>query len=220
MLAMPRGSSTFLSTLGNEGYTARAGTRQPRPARCDAVSERDLLLPGSTIDTGQYTLSLVATTGPAAGASVRGQLWLEYTHTQSDAAPPSYPHVPLVGGTDADLGGVGAGATLAISPDSERPGVVVTHDVPSRSAAPTWRLYLATSLSDRRHCDWEGPCGHHDPTSGAGVVLDIRKIGEGAFAGRWHAVGQRAAGGFFCAAPVLYYSPFRTRSYARPPAVH
>ena len=49
------------------------------PFSCDAVSARDVIPPLARIDSGEYTLTLIATGGSSSGALVRGRLWLRRT---------------------------------------------------------------------------------------------------------------------------------------------
>ena len=84
------------------------------PFSCDAVSPRDVIPPLSRIDSGEYTLTLIATGGSSSGALVRGRLWLRRTSmldtstvatTRALAADTA--RIPLYGAVNVDLAGVG-----------------------------------------------------------------------------------------------------------------
>jgi hypothetical protein len=200
------------------------------------VSEHDLVPATASVDTGQYTLTLVATAGPSAGASARGSLWLLSTTAARDSeiaagsshALPATARVPLYGGTNVDLAGVGApvpvearsGSPGAHSMDPWRPGVIMWRDVDSAGQAATWRLFIATLRNDRQACDRGTACADRPLTDGPGVVLDVHKVEKGGFAGAWRPVAPGDARGYFCAAPVQYYSRFKSRNFATPPATH
>jgi hypothetical protein len=209
---------------------------QPRPPRCDPVSDRDHLAADVRIDTGQYTLTVVATGGPSDGASVRASLWLESATAAHDSEVASGQRnplrdtvrVPLYGATDVDFAGVSApvstGAAGEAVPgshsfDPHRPGVIVWHRVDTTRAEATWRLFIGTTDNDRRACDRGDACAD-PPTAGPGVALDVHKIDASGFAGEWRPITAGAAHGYFCAAPVRYFSPYKTRSLARPPRPH
>ncbi|GEM_PF-3461021 len=215
-----------------EPMEARA---QPRPTRCEPVSRRDAVLPGALIDTGQYVLTLVATTGRSQGASVRGNLWLRSTTEAHDSlvvAGVRRPvrdtaRVPLYGALTVDLAGVSApvpyGGAVVPDPrsfDPRRPGVIVTRRLDSAGGSLDWQLLIATRANDRRRCDSGGPCMDRAPDDGPGVVLAIHKHDGGGFAGSWRPVAGTETGGYFCAEPVRYYSPYRTKRVALPPPSH
>lgn len=209
---------------------------QPRPPQCDPVSERNRVPVGARIDTGEYTLTLVATTGPSQGALARGSLWLLSTAAARDSAVaagsshpvPETPRVPLYGATDVDLGGVSApasGETVAGSPgahsfDPWRPGVVVWQDADSAGVTARWRLFIGTVRNDRQSCDRGSACGDRPLTDGPGIRLDVHKVEPSGFAGVWRAAAKSMVTGYFCAAPVRYYSRFKTRNLAKPPSPH
>jgi len=226
-----------LLPMGAPGLGAGPPVRgQPRPPQCDPVSERDRVSVGARIDTGQYTLTLVATAGPSDGASARGSLWLLSTTAAHDSAVaagsshpvPETPGVPLYGAIDVDLAGVGApvatdaGASTpgAHSFDAWRPGVVVWRDADSSSAAARWRVFIATVRNDRQGCDRGSACGDRALSDGPGIRLDVHKVDASGFAGDWRPVAHSAAHGYFCAAPVRYYSRYKSRNLAKPPSAH
>jgi hypothetical protein len=205
---------------------------QPRPPRCAPVSDRDLISVDAAIDTGQYTLTLVATAGASAGASVQGGLWLVLPRGGASAASGSRvahgrPDLPLYGATAVDLAGVSApipgnGSTVP-SPHSfnpQRPGVLVRYRVDTTNAAGVWRLYIATNRNDQQACRPGTTCWNRASQEGPGVVLDVHKIDTSGFSGSWRPMAGGDARGYFCAAPVHYYSPFKTRSVPRPPLTH
>lgn len=209
---------------------------QPRPPPCTPVSDRDLIPSQSVIDTGQYTLTLVATNGPSAGASARGGLWLAVLtgggdttrHTAGSRPAPLKPGVPLYGTTNVDLAGVGAPlphgdtatAPKPYSFDPRRPGVIARFRIDTTNAAAIWRFYIATVDNDQMRCHPGTLCWAGAPTTGPGVVLDVHKIDNNGFAGSWRPVAPDDVHGYFCASPVRYYSRFKTRSLPQPPATH
>jgi hypothetical protein len=208
--------------------------RQPRPPQCNAVSDRDVVPAHSTLDTGQYTLTMVATSGPSGGASAQGGLWLAFPRgardTDAHGASPTRPYrltAPVYGATEVDLGGVGATVppddnSAVPTPhafDQRRPGVLVSYQVDSATSGAVWRLYIATARNDQRTCQIGEPCWH-PPTEGPGVVLDVHKVDATGFAGSWRPVATSEARGYFCAAPVRYYSRYKTRTLPEPPPTH
>lgn len=226
----------LLASLAAADGTGRSlSMPQPRPPRCTPVSDHDLVSVDAEIDSGQYTLTLVATAGPSAGASAQGGLWLVLPRGARDSggAPSSVhavrrrPELPLYGATAVDLAGVsapipadGSGVPSPHSFDPQRPGVLVRYRVDTSNAGGVWRLYIATSRNDQRACHLGTTCWDHASREGPGVVLDVHKIDTSGFAGSWHSLAAGDAHGYFCAAPVQYYSPFKTRSVPRPPPTH
>jgi hypothetical protein len=225
----------MLLTMFTPGVVGlRPAGPQPRAPRCEPVSDHGRIPVGARIDTGQYTLTVVASTGPSEGASARGNLWLvsmAAVHDSAVAAGTSdpirvSPDVPLYGATDVDLAGVsapvqdGGAAPSAHSLDPSRPGVVVRYRVDSTSGSADVRLYVATTRNDRRGCDRRGACPDPEPGGGPGVVFDVHKLDEAGFAGAWQPVASGAAHGYFCAVPVRYYSRYKSRNLAQPPKPH
>ena len=209
---------------------------QPRVPACNLVSNSDVVPPGAAIDTGQYTLTLVATGGQSTGASVRGGLWLTAQGVTHDGAAATQPHRvtqgrPLeaqYGSTEADLTGVGISvssgsanqAPSAHSAGSERPGVVIWHRGDSARSSPAWRLLIATVSNDRQTCKPGDPCWDVMPTSGPGAVLDVRRIGADGLAGSWRSAASSDVHGYFCVVPVRYYSPYQSRYLPQGPQPH
>jgi hypothetical protein len=203
--------------------------RGPRSVRvsCDPVSERDRPALDARVDTGEYALSLVATSGLSAGSAVQGRLWLRPTSALDTSPRPLHralardaAHIPLYGATVVDFAGVGApplpapggSAPDPRSFDPRRPGVVVTHDTGGSPPVARWTVLIGTTANIRETaCGPDGPCPPR-PADGVGVGLTVRKIERGAFAGGWAVVGRTDPGGFFCAVPVRYYQgPARRR---------
>jgi hypothetical protein len=58
------------------------------------------------------------------------------------------------------------------------------------------------------------------PTQGPGVVLDVHKMGSDGVAGSWQAAASSDIHGYFCAAPVRYYSPYQSRYLPQGPQPH
>jgi hypothetical protein len=179
------------------------------------------------MDTGEYTMTMVATTGPSAGASVTGRLWLVSTTTARDSEILAGAHkplgdtarVPLYGASNADFFGVSALTTHStqIAPRSQsfnplRPGVIVSHLV---DGDPAWVLLIETTANDRTACDSADACTATRPTTGPGVALEVHKITRNGFAGIWHTVDQgsvNAAKGYFCAAPTQFLPQFKSQT--------
>lgn len=223
----------LLATMTPSDGTRRSvEALQPRPPRCSPVSERDVISADAAIDTGQYTLTLVATAGPSAGASAQGGLWLVSSRGTGAATGGSHgargrPELPLYGATAVDLAGVSAPVaednSTVPSPHSlnpQRPGVLVRYRVDSANASGVWRLYIATYRNDQRVCHPGTACWDRASEEGPGVVLDVHRLDTNGFAGSWRPVAAGDARGYFCAAPVQYYSPFKTRPVPTPPQSH
>ena len=199
-----------------DGTGRSVPTLQPRPPRCAPVSEHDLVSVDAEIDTGQYTLTLVATAGPSAGASAQGGLWLVLPRGARDSggapsashAARARPELPLYGATAVDLAGVSApiaaDSSAVPSPhsfDPQRPGVLVRYRVDASTAGGVWRLYIATNRNDQRACHLGTTCWDHASREGPGVVLDVHKIDTSGFAGLGSPWPRADAHGYFCAAP-------------------
>lgn len=214
-----------------------SGPIQPRPPACNAVSHQDMVGGGGMIDTGQYTLTLVATQGKSSGASVSGGLFLTAPQgvahdsmgaAKASKAAPGRPLEAQYGATEVDITGVGAavasdGASEAPSAHSaspERPGVLVWHRSESTHASPAWRLLIATSHNNRVTCKRGDTCWDSMPAEGPGAVLNIHKVDANGLAGWWHAVGATETGGYFCIAPVRYYSPYQSKYLPSGPTPH
>lgn len=206
----------------------RAG--EAAPYRCDAVSDRDIISPAARIDSGEYTFTMVAASGPSSGASVRGRLWLRRTSSLDTssvarlrALAADTARIPLYGATIIDFSGVGAPvAERASGPvadprsfDPIRPGVLVTHHTGKAIGDGRWRLLIGTTANDRpTPCDTAGDCPP-TPASGSGIALTVRKIDPSGFAGGWQPVGgEGGTRGFFCAVPVHYFGfPYPQRRH-------
>ena len=191
------------------------------PFSCDAVSARDVIPPLARIDSGEYTLTLIATGGSSSGASVRGRLWLRRTSMLDTSAVPATralaadtARIPLYGAVNVDLAGVGVSVATGTSgavPDPRsfdpmRPGVIVAHHLSKAIGEGRWRLLIGTAANDRRAaCDSAGDCPP-TPAAGSGVALSVAKIGQDEFAGSWTAISAGdGVRGYFCAVPVHYF---------------
>jgi hypothetical protein len=208
--------------------------RQPvaaaAPFSCDAVSARDVIPPLARIDSGEYTLTLVATGGSSSGASVRGRLWLRRTsmlETSTTASTRALvadtARIPLYGAVNVDFAGVGvpvASGTSGPVPDPRsfdppRPGVLVTHHMSKVIGEGRWRLLIGTTANDRRTpCDSAGDCPP-PPAAGSGLALNVARIAQNEFAGSWAAISaDDGARGYFCAVPVHYFGfPYPQRRH-------
>jgi hypothetical protein len=212
-----------------------ANASQPLP-RCEPVNPHGVVPAAAAVDTGEFTLTLVATSGPSAGASVTGRLWLVSTTTARDSeilsgtrAPlGDTARVPLYGASNVDFFGVSAldSHSSQIVPRSQsfnplHPVVLVSH-LPAGD--PAWVLLVGSSANDRVACDSANGCSASRPTSGPGAALEVRKITPHGFAGIWHTVNQdttnqSAAKGYFCAAPPQFSPIFKSQTghIAEPP---
>ncbi len=224
------------SLVATHPATSPPQSLQPRIPACNAVSNSDVVAPGAMIDTGQYTLTMVATGGQSSGASARGGLWLTAQGVTHDTAGPGQPHragqgKPLeaqYGSTEVDLTGVGASvssdgsnqAPSAHSVSSERPGVLVWHRGNVAHTSPSWRFLIATASNDRQTCRRGDPCWDVMPTSGPGAVLDVHRIGADGLAGSWRSAGSSDVHGYFCVVPVRYYSRYQSRYLPQGPQPH
>ena len=226
------GPAAMANLVATNPETSPARSVQPRTPPCNAVSNSDVAAPGAAIDTGQYTLTLVATAGQSSGASVSGALWL----TAHDSAVTPRPQRVVAGrpleaqygATEVDLTGVGASvssdsahqAPSAHSANPQRPGVLVWHRGDSAHTRPAWRFLIATVNNDRQACKRGDPCWEVMPTSGPGAVLDVHKMGSDGMAGSWRSAGSTEVHGYFCVVPVRYYSPYQSRYLPQGPAPH
>jgi hypothetical protein len=194
---------------------------------CDPVSEHDVLGPLAHLDSGEYALTVVASSGASAGAWVKGRLWLRRVRsldTSSVAAERALAagadRTPLYGAVNIDFGGVGTPVLVADgrAPDPRsfdpiRPGVLVVRQVDAARGDATWQVLIATTANDREvPCQTGVPCPGL-PSDGPGVVLTVRKLGTDAFAGGWRpAASGGTQRGYFCAARVRYY-PYTVRRH-------
>jgi hypothetical protein len=194
---------------------------------CDPVSEHDVVGPLARLDSGEYALTVVASSGPSAGAWVRGRLWLRRVRaldTSSVAAERALAagadRAPLYGAVILDFGGVGT-PVLAVdgrapdprSFDPRRPGVLVVRQADTARGDVAWKVLIATTANDRRlPCQTGVPCPAL-PSDGPGVVLTVRKLATDAFAGGWRpAAPGGSERGYFCAGRVRYY-PYTVRRH-------
>jgi hypothetical protein len=213
----PRTADRHLSTAGPG----------PQPPRCQPINPHGLVPASAAIDTGEYTLTLVAGEGPSAGASVTGRLWLVSSTAARDgqilsgARAPlgDTARVPLYGASNADFFGVSALVTHGTQPAPRsqsfnplHPGVVVSH-LPNDD--PAWVLLIGTIANDRATCDSVNACSSQRPESGPGVALEVHKINPNGFAGVWHTLDQgsaNAAKGYFCASPTQFSPQFKSQT--------
>lgn len=199
-----------------------------QPPRCQPVNPHGLVPASAAIDTGEYTLTMVAGEGPSAGASVTGRLWLVSSTTARDSQILSGAHaplggtarMPLYGASNADLFGVSALVTHGTpqpeprsdSFDPLHPGVIVSH---LADGDPTWVLLIGTTANNRARCDSVNACSSQRPESGPGVALEVHKITPNGFAGVWHTLNQgsaNAAKGYFCASPTQFSPQFKSQT--------
>jgi hypothetical protein len=194
---------------------------------CDPVSEHDVVGPLAHVDSGEYALTVVASSGASAGAWVKGRLWLRPVRsldTSSVAAERALAagadRTPLYGAVNIDFGGVGTPVLVADgrapdprSFDPVRPGVLVLRQADTARGDATWQVLIATTANDRGvPCQTGVPCPAL-PSDGPSVVLTVRKLATDAFAGGWSpAAPGGTQHGYFCAARVRYY-PYTVRRH-------
>lgn len=185
--------------LAAAGCSARQGGQQVSAAGCDAPT--GTLAADATMDgrSGEYAVTLVATSGDKSGDRTSGQLrLLEQTDDLREFAPPGVEmdtkvSVPLYGATGLDLDVVGAVAAGDLSSlDPERPGVMVMESRGVRDGAERAMILLRFgSEANRRDVV---------AFDGAYMVMAVRSMSGGDFAGDWRSgMFGREARGYFCA---------------------
>lgn len=167
---------------GGSGGADGAGTTDP--SACEAERPEPSSLSRVAEMEGAWRLTLVATSGPAAGEAVSGLLRL---------APTDSSGAPLRGWTDAPVGKLGATVPGdAASTDPEAPGVLVlVGPVPPGPEGPapvTLRLGSHANRGDVILFD------------GSYAALYVRAISGGGFRGEWSSgVTKPDVEGRFCA---------------------
>jgi hypothetical protein len=161
--------------------------------------------PDTALSVGNYTLTLVTTSGLKAGSEATGSLWLARTspadqspRTGRRPASSSRRGVPFYGAVDLDFASVGAPVfrddTLVPPPESRdpvRPGVVVLMQNWGIDTLPRRLVLVIGSLTNRR--DDEGWL------DGPGIALLVRSTNGQAFFGTWSEWGIiRGGQGHFC----------------------
>ncbi len=147
---------------------------------------------------GEYRVTIVATTGPAIGDTVRGTLSLQpYAEEMQQvpgaggAADPNFV-TPVFGALNVDitrLGAVRLGALESLDPNM--PGVIVIERVAGGPKSILLRLGSEANRRDVQRFD------------GGYAVLDVRALSDNSFAGLWRSgVTRTQAEGFFCAVRV------------------
>ena len=218
-----------MANFGAVNPEAHAPPRdQPRVPACNAVSNQDVVGPGAAIDTGQYTLTLVATGGQSGGASVRGGLYLTaqgVTHdsggsTKASHKAPGRPLEAQYGATEVDLTGVGASVTSDSANQapsahsvsrrsSRRPGLA-----PHRYRSQQSRLATVDRDREQRPAGLQARrclLGCDASPRGPAWCSTYTGLVPTGFAGSWRSAGSGDVHGYFCAAPVRYYSPYQSR---------
>jgi hypothetical protein len=207
----------------------------PPPPRCEPVSAHEVVPAAASIDTGEYALTLVATRGVSAGASVSGRLWLVSTASARDSeisAGARAPlgdtiQVPLYGASNVDFTGVSALVASEEKGDIPgaqsftplRPGVLVSHLANPGASQPAWALLVGTIANNRVACDSAHDCSSTRPTSGPGATLEVYRIASKAFAGAWRTINPDGARGYFCAVPPQFFQTFQTLQPHHPPVI-
>ncbi len=186
--------------LAAAGCSARQGDQQVSAAGCEAVTGT-LAADATMMDghSGEYAVTLVATSGDKSGDRTRGQLrLLEQTGELREFALPGVAmdtrvSVPLYGATGLDLDVVGAVAAGDLSSlDPERPGVMVMESRGERDGAERTMILLRFgSEANRRDVI---------AFDGAYMVMGVRAMSGEGFAGEWRSgVFGREVRGYFCA---------------------
>jgi hypothetical protein len=184
------------AALSVAGFACARGAPAPAPAPCAPVAG-DLPAGARAQElAGDFTLSLVATSGPVPGRSTAGRLRLR----AFGATPPPVPvtpgaRYPLFGGTDVAIAEVGAIAPGDVVRDNPAaPGVLVIEwdrQGPPAGTEITVRLGADANQGDRLRFD------------GTSMALQVTSIAPRRFAGRWQSSGgELRAGGHFCAERV------------------
>ena len=185
--------------LAVAGCSARQGGEQASAAGCEAVT--GTLAADATMDgrSGEYAVTLVATSGSKSGDRTSGQLrLLEQTGDLREFAPPGVEmdtkvSVPLYGAAGLQLELVGAVAAGDLSSlDPERPGVMAMESRAVRDGAERAMILLRFgSESNRRDVV---------AFDGAYMVMAVRALSDQGFLGDWRSgVFGREARGYFCA---------------------
>ena len=193
------GGSLLLAALLLQACSTRSADQQAQSPGCQ---RGEGALPASaTLDghSGEYALTLVATTGQESGQSTQGHLWL---HEQSaelrqyvmlGAEPDPSVSAPLYGAAQVDLEAVGAVLMGDLgSLDPAQPGVLVLERRSESGGLVAVEITLRLgSLSNRRGV----------VTFDAGyTALQVRSVQEGQFAGEWASGDPNMrAQGYFCA---------------------
>ena len=149
--------------------------------------------------SGEYAVTLVATSGDKSGERTSGQVrLLEQTGDLREFAPPGVEmdtkvSVPLYGASGLSLELVGAVAAGDLSSlDPERPGVMVMESRGVRDGAERAMILLRFgSEANRRDVV---------AFDGAYMVMAVRSMSGGEFAGDWRSgMFGREVRGYFCA---------------------
>ncbi|HEX8432155.1 MAG TPA: hypothetical protein VF625_12755 [Longimicrobium sp.] len=191
--------AVLAAALALVGWSAASCSgRAPEPAvataPCAPVTGE--LAAGARADSlaGEFRLTLVAASGPAAGRSVQGGLRLRPFGATRPTVPAS-PGVsyPLFGSTDVALATVGAIAPGDVTrADPAAPGVLAMQwrrpDAPAGRGEITLRMGADANQGDALRFD------------GTRMALFLTSISPTRFAGRWESGGgEQRAGGYFCA---------------------
>ncbi len=181
------------------GCSTKQGGQQATAVGCEPTTGS--LATDATMDgrSGEYAVTLVATSGDRSGGQTSGQLrLLEQTGDLREFAPPGLEtdnrvSVPLYGASGLDLELVGAVAAGDLSSlDPERPGVMVMESRGVRDGAEHAMILLRFgSEANRRDVV---------AFDGAYMVMAVRNMSDGGFAGEWRSgMFGREVRGYFCA---------------------
>jgi hypothetical protein len=190
---------TALALAGWSAASCSGGAPVPAVSAAPCAPAAGELPAGARADSlaGEFRLTLVAASGPAAGRSVEGRLRLRpFGATPPPVAAAAGVAYPLFGGTDVALATVGAIAPGDVKRDDPAaPGVLAMQwrraDVPAGRGEITLRMGADANRGDALRFD------------GTRMALFLTSISPARFAGRWESGGgEQRAGGYFCAVRV------------------
>ncbi len=177
---------------------ASRGQRVPVPPPCSAL-ERSRTLDAEAIAAlaGDYSLTLVATSGERSGKIARGTAMLSQNPDQlrrlvgAGGNPMPGVVVPFYGTADIDVTEVGAlPLGTATSDDPLQPGVLVIQYSRDDTTARSLVMRLGSETNRRNAV----------PFDGGYTVLRVRLVGPDSILGSWASgTVTEVAAGFFCA---------------------
>jgi hypothetical protein len=148
--------------------------------------------------TGEYEITLYATSGPEVGATVAGRMTL-FPQSEIllavpdvDGTPLPGASMPLYGSAEVDLDRVGAAAAGELgSTDPGAPGVGGYSQAGQADVPPGLTLRFGAEANRRGQVRFDGTY----------MALMVRESGAGGLAGEWHSgsVEGEEASGRFCA---------------------
>lgn len=174
---------------------ARAGPSPCAPAPFERPGTLDAAVIAAL--AGDYSLTLVATSGERSGQIARGTATLFENPTQlrhlidAGGNPMLGVVVPFYGAADIDVTEVGAlPLGTATSNDPLQPGILVIQNSPDDTTARSLVMRLGSETNRRNAV----------PFDGGYTVLRVRLVGPGSILGSWASgTVTEVAAGFFCA---------------------